>query len=366
MNILHISTPSSWRGGEQQLAYLALELNDKLEEQLFLCTQGGAMEAFCFENELVAFPGSQGLLSLPTNAALLKRICRNYAIDIIHTHDSKAHTLAFYASITGNKTPIVVSRKVDFPVGKSWLSRKKYNHPLLKRIICVSEKIKEVTGASIENKSVLRVIYDGIETNIDLSTPKPDLHEIFDIPQEYAIVGNVAALAPHKDYFTWLDTAKLLKEQGQKIKFIAFGEGPTKEKIEAYITSLGLDEDVILAGFREDAKDLMRGFDVFFTSSETEGLGTSTLDAYVRQVPVVATAAGGIPEIVKDGQTGLLAPVKDPAALANAITRLLHDDQLRGQLINNATEWVKQFDKSMMAAKTLAEYEAVVKEVGRT
>jgi glycosyltransferase involved in cell wall biosynthesis len=360
MNILHISTPVSWRGGEQQLAYLARELKNTGQEQFFMCAATGAIEAFCIENEFAFFGIKTGLVDMLSNASLLKRVCRNYKIDIIHTNDSKAHTIAYVAALLGNKIPVVVSRRVDFPVGKSLLSRKKYNHSSVKAIICVSNAIKEITGRSITNKTVLRVVYDGIDANTDMPVEIPDLKALFGFPADSIVIGNIAALAPHKDYFTWLDTAVILKERNPLMRFLIVGDGPQKAEIMAYLTKKGLQDVVVATGFREDAKELLWGFDVFLNTSETEGLGSSLLDAFVRRVPVVATEAGGIPEIVINENTGLLAPVKNPVAIANQVEKVVNDTHISNRLVENAYRLTKSFDKGIMAEKTLEIYKAVL------
>jgi len=360
MNILHISTPLSWRGGEQQLAYLAEELQKKYFKQYFICTKGGAVDRYCKEHNFPSFNINKVFSSIISNSTLIKRVCRENKIDIIHTHDSGAHTLAYIAAMMGNKTPIVVSRRVDFPIGKSWLSRKKYNHSSVKAILCVSNAIKEITGRSIINKAVLKVVYDGIDANITSPNPKPDLKAIFGFPPESIVIGNVAALAPHKDYFTWLDTAAILKEQNPQLRFLIMGDGPQKEEIISHLKQKGLEDVVVAAGFREDAKELIWGLDIFLNTSETEGLGSSLLDAFIRHVPVVATEAGGIPEIVIHEKTGLLAPVKNPEITAEQAERLLNDKELRAHLVENAFALGKGFDKSIMAEKTLEIYQGKI------
>jgi glycosyltransferase involved in cell wall biosynthesis len=362
LNILHISTPLSWRGGEQQIAYLAEGLREKGHEQIFLCAQGGEMEIFCYENDFTCFPFQPSLLQLQSNISFLRRICRNYEIDLIHVHDSKGHTQAFAAALMGNRIPLVVSRRVDFPMGKSWLSRKKYNHPSVKKIICVSGKIKEITGAGILNKEVLTVVYDGVSVEAPADEIIVDLHQEFNIPEDYRIVGNIAALAPHKDYFTFTDTAARMLQMNPKIKFLAVGEGPQRRDIEAYIKSKNMQEHIILTGFRNDAKAIMAGLDLLLFTSETEGLGSSILDAYVRKIPVVATAAGGVPEIAVNGKTALLAPVKDAEKLSALALQVLEDKELRNELCLEAAEFVKQFDISRMVEGTLEVYKEIVRK----
>ncbi len=344
------------------MAYL-IEGSIQNGHQCFVAAgQGGAVEDWCMENDVPSFALGSGLLSLPANVSLITKICRQYQIDIIHTHDAKAHTLAVVSSVTGNKVPIIVSRKVDFPVKKTWISYRKYNHPNIKKVICVSEKISEITGKAIRDKNRVEVVYDGVETEFNLPEILPDLREMFEFPANNRIVGNVAALAPHKDFFTWVDAVELILRARRDVSFLAVGEGRQGKQIEDYIQSKNLGGHILLTGFRKDAKDLMTGMDVFMNSSETEGLCSSILDAYVRNVPVVATNAGGIPEIVSHEGTGLLAQVKDAQNLANNVLKVLSDGELRQRLVNNASVFVKQFDKKVMVEKTLEVYRKVLSQ----
>jgi L-malate glycosyltransferase len=219
--------------------------------------------------------------------------------------------------------------------------------------------VMEITGRSIQDKSVLKLVYDGIETSTGSLLPTPDLRSIFKLPECSVIIGNVAALAPHKDYFTWLDTADILRKKHPEFRFLMIGDGPLREELSAAIRQKNLGDVVTMAGFREDAKTLMQGFDIFLNTSETEGLGSSILDAFVRGIPVVATAAGGIPEIVIHNKTGMLVPVKQPQALADCVEQLLSDPGLKNEITRNASEFVKKFDISVMASQTLEIYREI-------
>jgi glycosyltransferase involved in cell wall biosynthesis len=115
-------------------------------------------------------------------------------------------------------------------------------------------------------------------------------------------------------------------------RFLIVGEGELRDVLERQIKDLGLDRHVFLTGFRADVIGLMKSFDVFVMSSVTEGLGSAILEAMACERPIVATRAGGIPEVVTDEDTGLLVPPQDDEALAEALIRLLQDRVLRERL----------------------------------
>jgi glycosyltransferase involved in cell wall biosynthesis len=143
-------------------------------------------------------------------------------------------------------------------------------------------------------------------------------------------------------------------------RILIFGEGELQQPLERQIRHLGLEHHVQLVGFRHDILPLLKGLDLFVMSSVTEGLGTSILDAMAASRAVVATAAGGIPEVVEHEVTGVLVPPQNSAALAEAIVRLLKDEPLRRRMGEAGFERVRAlFSVDRMVEGTLAVYEHV-------
>jgi glycosyltransferase involved in cell wall biosynthesis len=154
-----------------------------------------------------------------------------------------------------------------------------------------------------------------------------------------------------------VDAAALVVRRVPDARFVIAGEGELRGALEHQIKALGLEKHVILAGFRPDVLSLHKAFDIFVMSSLTEGLGTSLLDAMACGKPVVATTAGGIPEVVRDGETGLLVPPKDDQAMADAIVRLLKDGSLRARMGAAGMSLANtRFSAERMVAETLAVY----------
>ncbi len=364
MRILHISTAQSWRGGEQQLAYLLGELKSKPLFQSVFCFRGSAIEAFCVENKIEYFSVSHSSAYNPILLYKLHVYCKKFNFQILHAHDSHAHTLAILAVvILGLKTNIVLSRKVDFPLRKNFFTMFKYNHPAVKKIICVSKKIESILTPDVKNKKILTCIYDGINLKKFSKVSNRKLRKEYDLAEQTIIIGNVAALADHKDYFTFVNTAEILLKTGLDAIFLIFGEGSQKEAIAQYIHEKALDKHIKLAGFRSEIASLLPEFDLFLFTSKTEGLGSSILDAYACEVPVVTTNAGGIPEIVKHNVTGLLASPGDAQALAAECLRVISDKELRNLLVKNASELVLGFSKEVMGNSTFLVYSELEKSL---
>lgn len=364
IRILHISTAVSWRGGEQQLAYLLEELKNKDCTQFVFCYQHSAIEKHCQSKGISYYSVPRKSAFHPVQWYQIHQCSKEKKIEVIHVHDAHAHTAAILAcTFMGLKLPIVLSRKVDFPIRNNSFSRFKYNHPALKRIICVSKKIMEILAVDLSKTAKLKCIYDGIDLQ-KFSLPKSNsIREELTLAQDMLLVGNVAALADHKDYYTFVDTAELLVNKGLNAHFVIIGDGPERDGIRNYIKEKKLNDRIHMLGFRDNIGELLPQLNLFLFTSKTEGLGSSILDAYASQVPVVATSAGGVPEIVQDSVSGLLAPVKDPHSLANQCLRVVSDENLRTNLIKNARHFVQSFSKERMANATFDVYQEVLSEM---
>jgi glycosyltransferase involved in cell wall biosynthesis len=186
------------------------------------------------------------------------------------------------------------------------------------------------------------------------------LEKEFGIGESATVIGNVAALAPHKSQSDFVRAAGIIKKKIPGARFFIVGEGEQRPDLEALIRELGLERDVTLTGFRRDVLALLSMFDCFVLSSYLEGLCTSIMDAQVLGVPVVATRTGGVPDLVEDGRTGLLVAPRDPDGLAAGVVRMLGDGELRSRCVRNAKEKTTSYDYRRMVAQTLAAYRSLL------
>jgi glycosyltransferase involved in cell wall biosynthesis len=201
-------------------------------------------------------------------------------------------------------------------------------------------------------------VHDGVNTGLVDKAPLVDAHLTFGLPRGTPVVGNVAALVPHKGQRHLVAAAARVVRSVPDTRFLIIGEGELRDPLARQIKSLGLERHVHLTGFRSDVIGLQKSFDVFAMSSVTEGLGSAMLDAMACAVPIVATRAGGIPEAITDGASGLLVGTQDEGALAAAIVRLLKDPELRRRLGAAGRQRVAdEFSIEKMVQGTLRVYE---------
>jgi L-malate glycosyltransferase len=357
---LHVDTARTWRGGQNQVLVTVLGMRSAGHRAMLVAHPDGELRARAREGlELLPLaPRTEMDLSA---AWRLSRAIKALRPDIVHAHDPHAvamSALALSMSTQPKRAPLVASRRVDFRLKKNTLSRWKYDQ--VNRFICASDAIRRmlVTDGVDEARTV--TVHEGIDVaHAAAATPAP-LHEELWLPHGSPIVGNVAALVPHKGQRHFIEAAALVVRQAPDARFVIAGEGELRESLEHQVKHLGLEKHVFLLGFRPDILAIHKALDIFVMSSVTEGLGTSVLDAMACGKPVIGTTAGGIPEVVSEGQTGLLVPPRDHHAMAEAITRLLKDDTLRARMgaaglaLANA-----KFSAERMVTDTLRVYDDV-------
>jgi glycosyltransferase involved in cell wall biosynthesis len=209
-------------------------------------------------------------------------------------------------------------------------------------------------------------VHEGIDIERVAATPALDPHAEFWLPHGAPVVGNVAALVAHKGQRHLIAAAALVVREVPDARFIILGEGELRPALERQVRELRLDKHVILPGFRPDVLSLHKGFDLFVLPSVTEGLGTSLLDAMACGKAIVATEAGGIPEVVAHDVTGLLVPPRDERTLAAAIVLLLKEPERRAAMGRAGQERVRRFfSAERMVQETLAVYQRLHAARGR-
>ena len=362
MRLLHLSTPLSWRGGEQQLAYLLDELRQRGVQQHLVCPDGSELAKWCDANAFTCHTVHKGSL-YPLSYALHLRTLLG-EVDIVHAHDARAHSLALLALLSGLRKPkLVVSRRVDFPVPKSWFSQYKYTNRLLTRSLCVSSCVAQVLGSSVPAIGSVRVVHSGIDLqrfSVNASALS-SLRTELKLAPDIKLVAQIAALSDHKDYPTFIACAELMVKQRSDLYFLIIGNGELEAQIRARIEQGSATDKIKMLGFRADLGHILPQLDLLLLSSKSEGLGTTILDAFAARVPVAATRAGGIGEMVEHERTGLLADVGSASQLAQAGLKLLTDPQLAQRLSTAAYAKLEQkFSKQAMAAKTYANYQEIL------
>jgi glycosyltransferase involved in cell wall biosynthesis len=282
---------------------------------------------------------------------------RTMGAAVAHCHSAHAHALGVPAARMAGVPAVVVSRRVDFAVATNPFSALKYRLPV-DRYFCISRGVMEAMRRGGVSEERLALVPSGIE--FPDPPPGPSLRDELGLGGDTPIVGTVAALAPHKDHATLLAAVPAVLESVPEAHFVWLGEGECRPALERQRASLGLASRVHMLGFRRDAHALLRQFTVFALSSHLEGLCTSLLDAQALGIPIVATAVGGIPDVITDGVTGRLVPARDPSRFAAAVAESLRDPLLRARWSAAARQSVRSFHIDRTVERSLEEYRKVL------
>jgi glycosyltransferase involved in cell wall biosynthesis len=354
---LHIDTARTWRGGQNQVLLTVNGLRAIGQRAALVAHPGGELRRRAAEGlELIPLaPTTEVDL---TAAWRLARLLKRLRPDIVHAHDPHGVAMAALAlPMSGGSVapPIVASRRVDFHLKGHSFSRWKYRQ--VDCFIAASEAIRLMLLADGVPMERTVTVHEGIDLEHVEAAPPVNVHEAFWLPHHAPVVGNVAALVPHKGQRHLVDAAKHVVQAIPDARFVILGEGELRDALERQVRDLHLERHVLLPGFRTDVLGCIKSFDLFVMSSITEGLGTSLLDAMACARAIVATDTGGIPEVVADGETGLLTPPRDDRALADAIIRLLRDDAMRAAMGRAGLARVRErFSLERMIAGTAAVY----------
>jgi glycosyltransferase involved in cell wall biosynthesis len=259
-------------------------------------------------------------------ARQISRIIRSGKFDIVHMHTAHAHAIGVMACAFNRSPKCVVHRRVDFPInsGPLGLARLKYRFRA-DAYIAISNAVRQVLINGGVNADKIFVVYSG-------SRP-PEIIEASDLRGKWGIlpdekvVGTVGALVDHKGQRYLIEAAPLILKKAPKTIFVIVGAGELEAELRNLAARLRVEKAVIFTGFQQHIGDYYRLFDVYAAPSHLEGLNNSIVEAMMMERPVIGTLAGGIPELIEHEKSGLLAPPKDPAALADAIVDLLENQE---------------------------------------
>ncbi|HAM36798.1 MAG TPA: hypothetical protein DEB40_13290 [Elusimicrobia bacterium] len=374
-DVFHLDGENGFRGGERQLLYLAAALRAGGHRNTVVCRRDSPLEAQ--SRALGLATKSLPFLAEwdPISAWKLARAARRARRPVLHAHTGHAAALASLAGSWG-RLPWVAHRRVDFDINGYLSRRLKYGRA--GRVVAVSGAISDIMARAGIPRARIAVVADGLPINAQecawadmpadrFSIPSPsersrlrrNICEGFGVPKDALWIGNLAALVPHKDHDTLLAAALLTLRSKPQAVFLIAGKGPEESRLIKQIKLMGLTGQVFILGHMPEPASLLKSLDLFVLSSWGEGMGSVLLEAAACGIPIAATAAGGIPEVVEDGRTGLLTPPRQPEALAEAIVRLLGDDALARKLAAQARENLAHFGLERMARQMEDIYESI-------
>jgi glycosyltransferase involved in cell wall biosynthesis len=359
IRVLHVDTERGWRGGERQTLWLAAEMARRGHESVVAARLGEPLAARASAAGLSVVDCRPVSELDPRAAWRLRREILSRRIDVVHAHT--AHAVAIGAMATlATGVPLVVARRVDFPLRGNAGTRWKYGRAA--RIVAVSNAVANVLVAGGVARSRIDVVPDGVDLRRTVEPATAATLAACGVAPNRPLVVQVAQLVGHKDPVNFVRAMAYANRGSTKLQALLVGDGPLRPEVTDEIRRLSLVDVIHLTGFRDDADSLLAAASVACLSSREEGMGSVLLDAMAFGRPIAATSAGGIPEVVVDGESGLLAERENPEALGAAIARLANDRALSDRLAEGGRRRVREFSVERMTDRTIAIYERVTAE----
>ena len=362
MKVLHLDSGCDWRGGQQQVAYLASGLMRQAGvEQYFVLPPASQLKKEIEDLNLTCYPltlrSEVDPISLPKLWLLLRRL----KPDLIHAHDARSFGLATILKAMGATQPIVSHRRVIFPIKDNSFSKWKYKQASA-CIIAVSWHIRHLLLNYGIAPGRIKVVYDCAEFPEPLPVAMRDqARERLGLDKKNLLLGCVGHFTAEKGHADLIKGFFRIQSQFPEARLLIIGDGPLKEQYRQLITQLNLSQKVYLPGLILDLHDSFAAMDLFVFPSISEGLGSVLLQAMAHRVPVFASRVGGIPEIVIEGKTGFLFSPGDPIALAECVLRALSDfDNIRRCRENAVRRIQSEFSITKMAQDTARIYSNVL------
>jgi glycosyltransferase involved in cell wall biosynthesis len=327
LSLLFIDTERVWRGGQDQLLDLVKGLSARGHRVHLACEPFTMLSDQARKSGVLTYRlkvrSEFGLVSLLRLISLLKMI----RPQVLAFNTPKAILIGTLASRFAPVSARIVFRRVSFPLRKSRFTRFKYTWGI-DCIVAISKSISSQLQIGGLPASKIKIIYEGM----DLSLCNQDPNRAFRRPDEPIVVGTVAHLSSEKGLNFLIEAASLIPDAGKRLRFVIVGSGACLQELKALAQTKGVADIFHFAGFQTNIFHYLNTFSLFVLPSLSEGLSSAILEAMAASLPVIATNVGGIPELVRNGDNGLLVPPEDSAALAHAILHLADNPETARQM----------------------------------
>jgi glycosyltransferase involved in cell wall biosynthesis len=360
--LLYTDTPQ--RGGAELQMFLLAKFLDKAKfEPILVCSNYQELDKWCtnFQGEgIKIYRLNVKSKHDPKHYFQLKKIIKEEKPDILHAHIwNPASGRYAYLVAKSTKIPLIITEHDPFKLTplKDFFKRKALKY--VSKIVAISNNNKKLLSQLYpEHKEKITVVHNGLDitwwqsqllrfTDEDLRHIKED---IFHCKENTLIVTTVAELNDRKGIKYLIKAVPEVAKKYPNVKFIIIGDGPNKSDYEHLIKKLDLENHVHLTGRQKEIPKLLKSSNIFLLPSIREGFGMVNLEAMITPLPIIATRAGGIPEVVEDGKTGILVNPGSSEELIKALEKLIPDVKLREKLSLAGHERVIQkFDARQMA-----------------
>ena len=319
---LLVDLEMEWRGGQNQALLLLKGLYERGHAAELVAAKGSSLGHRARKANIYVHHVSRGMLQLSA-AARIRSILREGRIELVHANEAHAVTAAWLAGAS-RKVPFVISRRVGYPLGQSWIAQARYRAASC--IIANSRWVADQAIASGAPKDKLRVAYEGVVIPQG-TTPQLRLaaRHRWGVAGDAQLLGCVGVLLPDKGQ-EWLIRALVeVHKEFPSARLLLAGDGPMRGELEALAKTLGLGDAVVFAGFVKDVESVYAALDVFLLPSFFEALNNSLLAAMAHAIPSIAFRRGALAEIIEDDKSGLIVSGPEVQEIREAVARILRD-----------------------------------------
>lgn len=322
LTVLHTESSTGWGGQESRSLRESEELTRRGHRAIILCQPGSGLAKRAGKSGIPTAVVRMRANVDPVAINFVRGLVRKENVDIINTHSSHDSWIATMGAwFSGRKPVIIRTRHLAIGIKKS------LTYTLLPdKIVTVSEYVRSLFIEKGIKPDKVITIPSGIDIRkFDPAKSGNTFREEIGVNSSVPLIVMVAILRVRKGHYYFVHAAKKVVEEFPDARFLIVGDGPQRTNIEHYIKELGLKDNVLMLGLREDIPRILASADLYVIPSLSEGMGQSTMEAMAMGVPVIASDVGGLPELVINDQTGILVPPKNIPALAKAIIGLLSD-----------------------------------------
>lgn len=369
MRIVHTNFHRGWGGQSNRILLVCKGLRQRGHEVTIAAPAQSPLAEKAAQAGInvvgdVAFRRGFHPLSFFHDVYVLRRCHLATPFDIVHLHgsqDSWVCALAFREMKDG--ISIVRTKHNIFPIRDHAMNRWLYGK-CIDHVVCISSDIyRYCTSKSYFSPQRLSIIHSAVRRDmVEANQEAEDLRGEWQIGQKFC-VGTIGRLREEKGHRYLLKAIPQIVTSQPDIVFVIVGDGSLQGELQALARQLGVAQNVKFVGFRNDIPRVLKTCDLFVLPSVSEGLGTAVLEAAVAGIPIIATRVGGIPDIIQDGEHGLLVQPRSPEGLSQRILELYHDRARGRELARRGREFVlKNFSEKHLVDKTLALYQRLVSE----
>lgn len=358
MKVLHIEAGRHLYGGAQQVVYLMQGLQAHSVASVLVCPEGSEVGIAAERYGEVAYTAMRGDLDLGL-VARLKKLIKEHQPDLVHVHSRRGADVFGPWAANSLKVPVICSRRVDNPE-PAWFARWKYSW--FDHVITISNGIRDVLLSEGLRPEHVTTVHSSVD--IEKFTETPDrawLNAEFGVNPSDIVFANFAQMIERKGQRMLIEGFHRLLKENPNAKLLLFGKGPKAEEYQQLVKDKKLDAHIRFPGFRTEMPKIMASVDFVVHPASMEGLGVALLQSAASRKAIVATAAGGIPEIVHHHQNGFLLSVGDAEGVIDAISQLCQSADLRAQYGEEGRRIVEQhFSIPAMAKGNVEIYRQVL------